>query len=402
MNQQTKSLIKIKNNRIIDVITCFFILFASSSYIQASLLPKVESNCLWVKAESILDTSSIDSIVSFSSKNNINKLFFQVRSRGDALYNSNLVPKYEKLDSLFDPLEYVINKTRNTNIEIHAWFNTYILWSDKIKPKDVNHFYYKCDDCFEVDLNGKSDKLIELDQFHSTSWEGVFLSPMHPDVNKHLLNVIDELIYNYEIDGIHFDYIRYQDAFYGYNEYGLIEFENLYSINPIDLKRGIISERYGYNQDFVDSIKYEWQKFKISKITEFVRSVKYLILNDSLNIKLSAAVKPDILEAKYRWYQDWPQWVSEDIMDFCVVMNYYTDLNKYNSINTIISNHINKKNKINIGISAFNQSSNSISNKILISRLDGYNNFSLFPYEIVKDTTNWYNPIYETINFYIK
>ena len=93
---------------------------------------------------------------------------------------------------------------------------------------------------------------------------------------------------------------------------------------------------------------------------------------------------------------------KKDLVDFCVIMNYYVDLNKYNAINTIISNQINKKDKLNIGISTFNQSPNSISNKILISRLDGYNNFSIFPYDIVKDTINWYNPIYETINFYIK
>ena len=390
------------NKKIKNIINCFFIAFLCTTSLKASILPKVESNCLWVKAESILDTSSIDSILNFSSSNNINKLFFQVRSRGDALYNSSLVPRHENLDSLFDPLEYVINKVKNTNIEIHAWFNTYILWSSKYKPKDLNHFYYKCDDCFEVDLNGKSDKSIQLNQFHSSNWEGIYLSPMHPDVNNHLFNVLNELIYTYDIDGIHLDYIRYQDMFYGYNEFGLIEFEDIYSINPIDLKRGIISERYGYSQDYVDSIKYEWQKFRINKINEFVRSIKYLIINNSLDIELSAAVKPDLLEAKYRWYQDWLSWINEDLVDFCVIMNYNSDLNKYNAINTIISNQIKNKNKINIGLSAFNQSSNSISNKIIISRLDGYNNFSLFPYSIEKDTTNWYDEIYETINFYIK
>ena len=83
-------------------------------------------------------------------------------------------------------------------------------------------------------------------------------------------------------------------------------------------------------------------------------------------------------------------------------MNYYTDLSKYNSINTIISNQINNQNKIIIGLSTFNQSPNLISNKILISRLEGYKNFSLFPYSFTKDTSNWYNPIYENLNFYIK
>ena len=146
-------LIQLKNKNINIIVYYFFIFFLSFSNLNASLLPKLNSSCLWVKAESILDTTSIDSVINFSLQNNIDKLFFQVRSRGDALYNSELVPKHEQLDSLFDPLQYAINKTKNTNVEIHAWFNTYILWSNKSQPKDLNHFYYNCDDCFEVDLN---------------------------------------------------------------------------------------------------------------------------------------------------------------------------------------------------------------------------------------------------------
>ena len=390
----------ISNKGIGFLIACFFVFTFNPLF--PSLLPKLDSNCLWIKSDSVLDSIKIDSVLSFSNKNNINKLFFQVRSRGDALYNSSIVPKHEKIDSLFDPLQYVIDKTENTNIEIHAWFNTYILWSSNNPPQNKNHFYYSCDDCFETDLNGKSDKSIDLKQFHSSNWEGLYLSPLHPNVNKHLLNVIDELIYTYNIDGIHLDYIRYQDSFYGYNDYGLIEFEKLFSVNPIDLKRGIISKKYGFNQNFVDSIKFEWENFRMNKITEFVRSVRYLIINDSLDIELSAAVKPDILEAKYRWYQDWVSWIEEDLVDFCVIMNYYNDINKFNSVNRIISNHVKNKNKINIGISVFNQSQNFISNKIIIARLDGYKNFSLFPYDFDKDTLGWYNPIYKTLDFYIK
>jgi len=83
-------------------------------------------------------------------------------------------------------------------------------------------------------------------------------------------------------------------------------------------------------------------------------------------------------------------------------MNYYTNLNKFNSINNIIDSRLIDKSKINIGISSFNQSQNFISNKIFYSRLIGFDNFTLFPYEIEKDTTDWYKPIYNTLNFFIK
>lgn len=366
-----------------------------------SLLPRVVDNSLWVKSTSILDSSSVDSVYNFAVKNKVNKLFYQVRYRGDALYNSDLVPRHEKLDSIFDPLNYILEKVDTTNIEIHAWFNTYILWSADKKPIDENHLYYNCQECFEVDLNGKSDISIPLHQIQSKSWEGVYLSPLSPDVNTHLLNVINELISKYKIDGIHLDYLRYQDNFYGYNQYGLKEFEDNFSINPMDLKRGIISERFGYTKSYVDSMHINWEQFKIDKITQFVRSIKYLTLSDSLDLQVSAAVKPDILEAKYRWFQDWESWINEDIIDFCVIMNYYDDFDKYNSINRIINSKNLDKNKISIGISVFNQNQSMISNKILLSRLEGYNKFSLFPYSIVKDTSNWYIPIYNTLNFYI-
>ena len=388
-----------KINKLIYLFS-FFLLF-NLSY-SSSIFPKINSNSIWVKASSILDTASVDSIISFSLENDIDKLFYQIRTRGDALYNSELVPRYEKLDSIFDPLGYVLNQTKNMDIEVHAWFNTYILWSSENPPLDSRHLYFNCSDCFEVDLNGKSDYSINLDQFHSSDWEGLFLSPLNPKVNDYLLDVVLELTNNYKIDGIHLDYVRYQDNFYGFNKYGLSEFEQIFSINPIDIKRGIISPRFGYEQSYVDSMKNKWNEFRMNKITEFVRAVRYSTMKDSLDIKLSVAVKPDIFEAKYRWYQDWLTWINEDIVDFCVVMNYYTNFNKFISINSMISNAVKNKDKINIGISVYNQNQNFVSNKIMYSRLEGYDNFTLFPYDIIKDTTGWFEPIYNALEFHIE
>ena len=50
------------------------------------------------------------------------------------------------------------------------------------------------------------------------NWEGIYLSPLHPEVNQYLYSIIKEILDNYKVDGIHFDYIRYQDDIYGYNK----------------------------------------------------------------------------------------------------------------------------------------------------------------------------------------
>ena len=44
------------------------------------------------------------------------------------------------------------------------------------------------------------------------------------------------------------------------------------------------------------------------------------------NIILSAAVKPNLVDAKYRWFQEWDKWIDEGIIDFVVPMNYYKEI----------------------------------------------------------------------------
>ena len=304
--------------------TALFILL--NSFIFPQILSNVDSKCLWIKKDNILDSTSVDSVFNFALKNKINKLFIESISDGEALYNSNLIYKYAQIDSMFDPLNYFLTKTEYSNIKVHAWINTYLLWSKPTPPSNENHFYYNCNNCFESDFNGKSDGEINLYLNQSKNWEGVYISPMHKQVNNYLLSLINDLFKNYAIDGLLLDYIRYQDNFYGYNKDGINDFIDIYNMDPRDINRGIISTRFGYSEALIDSINNNWDSFRRNKITEFIRSVKYNILKDSLNIKLSVAVKPDYMQAKERWYQDWMSWINEDIVDFAIIKNDTNDL----------------------------------------------------------------------------
>jgi len=391
----------IKNNRALQFIALFFII---QNILSAEILTNVNDKYFWVNRESLLDSTKIDSVVLFAEENNLNKIFFQIRGRGDALYDSQIVPKYEKIDSLFDPLSYIINTTENKNIEIHAWFNTYILWSSPSMPKDSLHFYYLCPECFATDFNGKSDKSINLGQNQSANWEGVFLSPLNRKVNNHILMVIDELINSYDIDGLHLDYIRFQDMFYGYNNEGLDDFVKKYNFNPKDIDRGIISSRFGYSDFEVDSLTTLWDNYKSSSITNLVKDIKSKIVQSQDSIILSVAVKPNIIESKYRWYQDWINWLELGYVDYAVVMNYESDINKFNFNNRLINNRLNeeKRNRIVMGISTFNQSAINASDKIILSRLSGYKNYSIFNYNNYNHMIGWYNPIINVLNFNIE
>ena len=377
-----------------------FVLYLNFNFAQ--LIPNVQSSSLWVVKEDMIDTSKINSIFNFAEKNNIDKLFIEVFTDGEALYNSKLVPQYIKSDSVFfDPLNYFIKKAFNYNIEIHASINAYLLWSQSVSPSDTSHYYYNCNDCFEKDFNGKSDGNINFLDYQSKKWEGIFISPIHPDVNPFLFSVVSDLIENYSIDGIHFNYIRYQDSFFGYNSSGIKNFFNIHDFNPKDLHRGLISPRFGYTKVEVDSLNLLWDNYRVNKITELVRSVKYKIITDTLDIQLSASVKPNYNESRNRWYQDWMAWIDENIIDFVIIENFDNG-NEFLFNNRSIANNVNHstlENKIYVGLSSSLHNLDKLPNQILFSRLLGYKNFNVFSYEIEKDTMNLYAPIYNVLNF---
>ena len=192
--------------------------------------------------------------------------------------------------------------------------------------------------------------------------------------------------------------------FYGYNFSGINDFINIYNFNPKDIDRGIISTRFGYSKEEVDSLTTLWDNYKINSITNLVTNIKSLIDDSGFDIDLSVAVKPNIIESKYRWHQNWISWIELNLIDYAVVMNYENDINKFNFHNRLIKNKLKSKDmsKIIMGIATFNQSALSASDKIILSRLNGFENFSIYNYNNDKFFLEWYKPIINVLNFNVK
>ncbi len=312
----------------------------------------------------------------------------QVRSRGDALYHSSIVDINKNIQNNFDPLLYITQLGKIFDIEVHAWVNTYLLWSSESEPVNSNHIYHLYPEWFEVDQNGKSDINIKIENIEKSIWEGLYLSPNHPMVNQYLLKVFKEIIINYpDLDGIHLDYIRFQDNYFGYNNEGIKTFISKNKFDPRNIHRGLFSERYGWTKDDLDSIKTLWTSFNCNNVTNLVSSLNQFIKKNNSKILISAAVKANPLEAKERWYQDWIGWLKNDLIDFAVIMNYSKSNNQFisNLYDVKESNIPRFKERVLVGISLYNQEEEGIAEKILLSELSGFNRISLFPYETIKN-----------------
>jgi len=176
-------------------------------------------------------------------------------------------------------------------------------------------------------------------------------------------------------------------------------FENIYDINPRDIVRGIISPRFGWSQEFVDSMYVAWDKFRRDAVTELVRNIYHEVHKPGHNIKLSAAVKPNIIDAKYRWYQEWDKWVQEGIIDFVVPMNYFKEIRDFNNSVQIMKSNLaqDELEMVVIGVSTYNQDAQSAADKILLARLNGFKGVSIFSWDSHKNNLDWFQPINDAL-----
>jgi len=382
-------------NRALSIIALFVL---SASFLTGQF-PQVETRCIWVLRNSLYTPGGIDSVLTYAAQQNFDKVFIQIRSRGDALYNSRLVGKNENILPGFDPLAYAIELGHEFDLEIHAWMNTYLLWSGPRRPADPDHLLNRHPEWTEANDYGKMDWRIDASKPPSPNWEGIFLSPGNPAVNAYLAGIIREVYENYDVDGIQLDYIRYQDDFYGYSPESRKAFKAVYDIDPLDIARGIISTRFGWEPAFVDSIKNAWQNFRQDNITNLLRILRSEIDASSRPVQLSAAVKPNLTTAAQRWSQDWQKWVQEGLVDFVVPMNYYKEIVLFTRDIMLMKEAFQPdlREKIIMGIATYNQDAAAAADKVMITRLNGFTGVSIFSYDAHKNNLEWLSPLLEAM-----
>ncbi len=361
-----------KNFKLLFLVYSFFF-FPQYSF-SSNIDSKIEFRAIWVLRSSLVNKDEIDKILEFAKDNNFNHIFLQVRGRGDAFYNSSFVPKSNLIKpNNFDPLSYALQKSKKLNIKIHLWLNMLLIWSSKTKPKNSFHIYNNHSDWIDKSFLPKEES--NINHFK-------FLSPSHPGVKNHLKNVIKELLLNYDFDGIHYDYIRYSDLDYGYNEVAISIFKKQYKLDEKNFFfDNRISEEYNNN----------WNDFRRNQLSNLVKDLSFEIRKQKDAIIITAAVKPNVIEAQNRFYQDWSKWIINKSIDYAVPMNY----SKKNSVfeSNIYGVYNIFPSKIIMGIGVYNQDLNSVLEKINISKKNKFLGVSFFSYDSRKENPNFFSKI---------
>ena len=130
---------------------------------------------------------------------NFNAVCLQVRTMCDALYQSSYEPWSSYLTGTrgknpgYDPLQYAVEQCHARGLQCHAWINPY-RWSTG------------------TDWNTAQDQELKNAGMLLTYNNRTILNPGLPATRQRIVNVIKEIISNYDVDGIIFD-----DYFYPEN-----------------------------------------------------------------------------------------------------------------------------------------------------------------------------------------
>lgn len=237
---------------------------------------------------------------------NCNAVWAQVRKRGDAQYRSAYEPWARENPEHWDALQYLLDQahTGSQPVEVHAWINTCAVGGDK----DPGHI-----------LNRYPGYISLSDKGETYDHEARKIDPGNPGANDWTFRVYLDVMRHYDVDGIHFDFVRYGGSHWGYNPVSLAWFNAL-------------NNRIG-RPAFDDFAYQQWRR---DNVTNLVRKVYAHAKAVRPSVQVSAATitwgdGPSDM-AKWRQssafrtvYQDWRGWMQEGILDINCPMMYFSN-----------------------------------------------------------------------------
>ncbi len=267
--------------------------------------------------------AQIDAMVARAVAGNYNAIVAEVLAYQDtsgsghgAYWNSAILPKATDISGGIDPLAYLVQQAHANGIEVHPWlvaFRVSTAW-----PPSGNSILTAHPEWLMVPRSSTGGGPATVDGKY-------VLDPGSPDVQDYLLSIVRELLTEYDVDGIHWDYIRYTSTDAGYPAYTWYDKSGLARFRQVTGYSGTPSTGYG-----------PWNDFRRRGITELVRraqlEVAVTAADPNQPRRHSAALitwgnAPPSFQSTSSWalFQNWREWMEMGYLDAGIPMTYYDD-----------------------------------------------------------------------------
>lgn len=149
---------------------------------------------------------------------------------------------------------------------------------------------------------------VDNNLIHQQAW----LNPLHPEVQEFILNLIVEVVSNYDVDGVQLDDHFGMPVQFGYDAFTI----NLYR-----------QEHQNKNPP-TNPFNSEWMRWRANKITDFMAEIYQAVKQVKPHAKIS--LSPNSHAFAYKYYlQDWDSWVKKGLVDELILQVYRNDRSSF-------------------------------------------------------------------------
>ena len=231
----------------------------------------------------------------------INTVLLQTRVRGDVIYPSSIEPFSHVLTGVsgkspgYDPLAFAIEECHKRGMQLHAWLVTLPLGK-------VEHVR-------RLGRNSLPSKKNSLCTRYKGSW---YMEPGNPATAHYITELVKEIVNNYDVDGIHLDYVRYPDSVDGYPD-GSLFVRHGKKMSLAAWRRSNITRIASSVYSAVKELK-PWVRVSCAPLGKYNNLTRYSSLGwDAYNTV----------------YQDAQGWLRDGVMDVLFPMLYFNGNNFY-------------------------------------------------------------------------
>lgn len=225
---------------------------------------------------------------------------------GTAYYKSEVLPVAPEIKEKGDQITKCLAACRKHGVECHIWK---VNWNMSGRTQKEFAGQMKKEGRTQVSFDGSS-----MDEW---------LCPSHPANQKLEIESMVEVVRKYDIDGIHFDYIRYPGEHCCFCKGCRQRFEGIIGTRiknwPSDVR-----------QD--EELRKKWLDFRRSNITTVVAAVCEAARKIRPEIKISAAIFSNWPDCRDSIGQDWKLWCEKGYLDFVCPMDYTANNLKFENM----------------------------------------------------------------------
>lgn len=290
----------------------------------------------------------------------LNTIYFQVRSNGTVLFKSAyedypfyLTGSFDE-DPSYDPLEFAIQEAHKRGLQLHAWVNVMRCFANdaSIDLENPKHLFQKKNEW--INKRNVGDKI--------QGW----LNPGLFNARAYLIDLFAEIVENYNVDGLHLDFMRYPGKDF--------------------------SDEEIFKQEETELSIDDWRRENINKFLK-VLYIRSKLIREDIKIGVTPIgiyknqTDASGMQGFYDVYQESEKWLNEKYVDY-VVPQIYWDLETNPKFDVLATDWKARTSgrRVILGIAAYKpEVKNQIKELIKVSREKKSDGVAFFRYQNIAD-----------------